>query len=97
MAFTPGSTGSSSPAHENPALGRSCAAGGPAGDLAHGNQFGPVHARDLDFVGFANVDEHHAAGRFPFDKLIRTFKLEQINEAIAAQARGECIKVVLLP
>jgi aryl-alcohol dehydrogenase len=40
---------------------------------------------------------HHAAGRFPFDKLIRTFKLEQINEAIAAQARGECIKVVLLP
>uniref|UniRef100_UPI00260AE78D zinc-binding dehydrogenase n=1 Tax=uncultured Sphingorhabdus sp. TaxID=1686106 RepID=UPI00260AE78D len=40
---------------------------------------------------------HHAAGRFPFDKLIRTFKLDEINEAIAAQARGECIKVVLLP
>ena len=40
---------------------------------------------------------HHAAGRFPFDRLIRTFPLAQINEAIAAQARGECIKVVLLP
>ena len=37
------------------------------------------------------------AGRFPFDRLIRTFPLSQINEAIAAQARGECIKVVLLP
>lgn len=40
---------------------------------------------------------HHAAGRFPFDRLIRTFPLNQINEAIAAQARGDCIKVVLVP
>lgn len=40
---------------------------------------------------------HHAAGRFPFDRLIKTFPLDQINEAIAAQARGECIKVVLIP
>jgi aryl-alcohol dehydrogenase len=40
---------------------------------------------------------HHAAGRFPFDRLIKTFSLEQINEAIASQARGDCIKVVLIP
>lgn len=40
---------------------------------------------------------HHAAGRFPFDRLIRTFPLAEINQAIAAQARGECIKVVLIP
>lgn len=40
---------------------------------------------------------HHAAGRFPFDRLIQIFPLAQINEAIAAQARGDCIKVVLLP
>lgn len=40
---------------------------------------------------------HHAAGRFPFDRLIKTFPLDQINEAIAAQARGDCIKVVLIP
>lgn len=40
---------------------------------------------------------HHAAGRFPFDRLIETFPLSQINEAIAAQARGDCIKVVLIP
>ncbi|MGK2911151.1 MAG: NAD(P)-dependent alcohol dehydrogenase [Sphingobium sp.] len=41
--------------------------------------------------------EHHAAGRFPFDTLIRTYPLSDINEAIAAQARGECIKVVMIP
>lgn len=40
---------------------------------------------------------HHAAGRFPFDKLITTYPLDQINTAITAQARGECIKVVLIP
>lgn len=40
---------------------------------------------------------HHAAGNFPFDRLIQTFPLAEINEAIAAQARGECIKVVLVP
>lgn len=39
----------------------------------------------------------HAAGQFPFDRLIRTYPLGQINEAIAAQARGDCIKVVLIP
>lgn len=40
---------------------------------------------------------HHAAGHFPFDRLIKIFPLDQINEAIAAQARGEVIKVVLVP
>lgn len=40
---------------------------------------------------------HHAGGRFPFDRLIRTYKLADINEAVAAQARGECIKAVLIP
>ena len=40
---------------------------------------------------------HHAAGRFPFDRLIKTFPLADINLAIAAQARGDCIKAVLIP
>ena len=39
----------------------------------------------------------HRAGRFPFDRLIRKFALSDINAAIAAQARGECVKVVLIP
>ena len=40
---------------------------------------------------------HHAAGCFPFDRLIQTFPLAEINAALAAQARGECVKVVLIP
>lgn len=41
--------------------------------------------------------ELYRAGRFPFDRLIRTFPLSEINEAVAAQARGECVKAVLIP
>lgn len=39
----------------------------------------------------------HRAGQFPFDRLITTFPLEAINDAIAAQHRGECVKAVLIP
>lgn len=40
--------------------------------------------------------ELHAAGKLPFDRMITTFPFAQINEAIAAQHHGTCIKVVLL-
>jgi aryl-alcohol dehydrogenase len=40
--------------------------------------------------------EHHRAGRLPFDRMISTFPFTQINEAIAAQHRGKCVKVVLI-
>jgi Zn-dependent alcohol dehydrogenase len=36
-------------------------------------------------------------GVFPFDKLVRTFPMSEINEAIDAQHHGECVKVVLIP
>ncbi|MEV5551883.1 NAD(P)-dependent alcohol dehydrogenase [Streptomyces sp. NPDC052309] len=36
-------------------------------------------------------------GRFPFDKLIKTFPLEQINEAEQAGLKGEVVKPVLIP
>lgn len=39
----------------------------------------------------------YRAGRFPLDKLVKTWPLAQINEAISAQHRGECVKAVLLP
>jgi aryl-alcohol dehydrogenase len=38
----------------------------------------------------------HREGRLPFDRMISTYPFSQINEAIAAQHRGECVKVVLL-
>jgi aryl-alcohol dehydrogenase len=40
--------------------------------------------------------EHYRAGRLPFDKLIRTYPLSEINKAIADQHHGDCVKVVLL-
>lgn len=40
--------------------------------------------------------ELYRAGRFPFDKLIKTMPFAQINDAIAVQARGEAVKVVLV-
>jgi aryl-alcohol dehydrogenase len=39
----------------------------------------------------------HNRGKFPFDKLITTMPLDQINEAVAAQLRGDVLKVVLTP
>jgi aryl-alcohol dehydrogenase len=41
--------------------------------------------------------KYHAEGLFPFDRLIKTFPLSAINEAVDAQARGDCVKAVLLP
>lgn len=39
--------------------------------------------------------ELHAAGRFPFDRMIRTYPLDRINEAVADQHAGRCVKAVL--
>ena len=36
-------------------------------------------------------------GRFPLDKLCKTYDLEQINEAVAEHAQGLCVKPVLVP
>ena len=37
----------------------------------------------------------HRQGRFPFDRLITTYPFDRINEAIADQHLGRCVKVVL--
>jgi aryl-alcohol dehydrogenase len=39
----------------------------------------------------------YLAGRFPFDRLAKTYPLAQINQAIADQHHGDCVKAVLLP
>lgn len=39
----------------------------------------------------------YRAGRFPFDRLIRTYRLTEINQAIEDQLSGACIKPVLIP
>lgn len=40
--------------------------------------------------------ELHAAGKFPFDRLVKTFPFAAINEAIEAATAGHVIKPVLI-
>ena len=40
--------------------------------------------------------EYYKAGKFPFDKLIKTFAFDQINEAAKASESGEAIKPVMV-
>lgn len=54
--------------------------------------------------GDSNPDEflpelidHFRAGRLPFDRLVKTYNLDEINLAVAEQHAGECVKAVLLP
>ncbi len=39
---------------------------------------------------------HHAAGRLPLEKFIKTYRLDEINQAIDDAHHGKCIKAVLL-
>jgi aryl-alcohol dehydrogenase len=41
--------------------------------------------------------EHYKAGRLPIERLITTYKLSEINQAIADQHSGACVKAVLIP
>jgi aryl-alcohol dehydrogenase len=52
---------------------------------------------DSDLQGFIpELIEHHLAGRFPHDRLIRTFPFADINQAVAASESGEVVKSVLV-
>lgn len=52
---------------------------------------------DSDLQNFLpELIEHHVAGRFPFDRLIRYYPFHQINEAVHAGESGEVVKPVLV-
>lgn len=51
-------------------------------------------ARPETFIPY--LADLNAQGRFPFDDLIETFRLEQINEAAAASAGGAVVKPVFV-
>ena len=66
-----------------------------------------MQARGLSFKGIVEGDsnpdvfipqliELYQAGKFPFDKIVTTLPFAKINDAIAAQARGEIVKAVLV-
>lgn len=41
--------------------------------------------------------ELHRQGRFPVEKLVKTYGLGEINRAVAEHSAGKCVKAVLIP
>ena len=69
-----------------------------AGMITYGHRIVGIVEGDSDLDHFIpELVALHRAGAFPFDRLVTCFPLAAINEAVAAQARGDCVKAVLLP
>ncbi len=69
-----------------------------AGMITYGQRVVGIMEGDSDPQSFIpELIAAHRDGQFPFDKLVRTFPLTEINAAIEAQKRGDCVKVVLIP
>ena len=67
------------------------------GHLLLGRRLSGVIEGDADPRTFVPMlIELYRDGKFPFDRLIKTFPLNQINEAIAASQRGDVIKPVVV-
>jgi aryl-alcohol dehydrogenase len=66
--------------------------------ITYGHRIIGIIEGDSDLDGFIpELIALHRQGRFPFDRLVRSYPLAAINDAVAAQHRGECIKAVLIP
>jgi aryl-alcohol dehydrogenase len=66
--------------------------------ITYGRRIHGIIEGDSDLDGFIpELVALHRAGRFPLEKLVKTYPLERINEAIRDQARGACLKAVLIP
>lgn len=66
--------------------------------MAAGHRIMGIIEGDSDPATFIpELVEHYRAGRLPFDRLVRTYPLSSINEAIRDQVEGRVVKAVLLP
>lgn len=67
------------------------------GHLLLGRRLSGVVEGDSDPQRFIpQLLELHRAGKFPFERLVKTFPLDEINAAIAASEAGEVIKPVVV-
>ena len=65
-------------------------------NLMLGNQVrGIIQGDSIPQLFIPQLIELYKAGQFPFDRLIRHFPFEEINEAFAAAASGDVVKPVL--
>ena len=58
---------------------------------------GIIEGDSIPQIFIPQLVELFADGRFPFDRLIKTYPLDRIEEAVAASEHGEVLKAVLLP
>jgi aryl-alcohol dehydrogenase len=66
--------------------------------MRNGWTFRGIIEGDSDVDGFlAELMAEYLAGNFPFDRMVTRYPLSRINEAIADQHAGKCLKPVLIP
>lgn len=66
--------------------------------ITYGHRIVGIIEGDSDLDGFIpELLALHREGCFPFDRLVKTYPLTEINEAVADQHAGKCIKAVLIP
>ncbi|NWK96250.1 NAD(P)-dependent alcohol dehydrogenase [Sphingobium lactosutens] len=66
--------------------------------MASGHRIMGIIEGDSDPATFIpELIGYYRAGKLPFDRMIRTYPLSQINEAVRDQAEGLVVKAVLLP
>ena len=67
-------------------------------DLAMANRkiAGVLMGDAVPQLAIPKLIEYHKEGRFPFDKLVKFYKFEEINEAAADSNSGATIKPILI-
>ncbi len=58
---------------------------------------GIIEGDSVPDVFIPRLVELHLQGRFPFDRLLRKYKFDEINDAVHATERGEVVKAILVP
>lgn len=66
--------------------------------MRNGWTFRGIIEGDSDVDGFlAELMDEYLKGNFPFDRMVTRYPFDKINEAIADQHAGTCLKPVLIP
>lgn len=56
---------------------------------------GVIEGDSVPNVFIPQLVDYYKAGQFPFDKLVKFYDFDQINEAFLASKSGEAIKPIL--
>src|SRR5690606_3345585 len=59
------------------------------------SMIGVIEGNSVPRVFIPKLVEFYKAGKFPFDKLVRFYSFDQINEAFEASANGSAVKPIL--